>query len=145
MNACCMRVLLLQMSAEMMKNMSKEDLAKMQAMAGASRTSGAAGPMQSGTGMGIAPPSSMSEMLKNPEAMKQAMHMMKSMDKDGLKNMLKMSQPGKMLPATVRFCSSRTSAFFRFLSFCNGPALLSEAVGVTATVCSPRRYVDDAL
>lgn len=87
------------MSAAMMKNMSKEDLAKMQAMAGTARASGATGPMQSGAGMGMgagggAPPSSMAEMLNNPEAMKSAMNMMKSMDKEGLKNMLKMSQPG---------------------------------------------------
>jgi hypothetical protein len=94
MHAFYMKVPLMQMSAEMMKNMSMEDLAKMQAMAGSARTSGAAGPMQSGAGMGTMPPSSMSEMLNNPGAMKQAMHMMKSMDKEGLKNMLKMSQPG---------------------------------------------------
>lgn len=70
-----------QMSAEMMKNMSKEDLAKMQGMAGSAHSVG---------GM----PGNMADMLSNPDAMKTAMNMMKSMDKDGLKNMLKMQQPG---------------------------------------------------
>lgn len=84
---------MIKMSAEMMKNMSKEDLAKMQSMAAS--TGGPSGPAPSGAPMGgAAPPGNMAEMLNNPEAMNSAMNMMKNMDKDSLKNMLKMSQPG---------------------------------------------------
>lgn len=92
-----------QMSAEMMKNMSKEDLAKMQSMAAS--TGGPSRPTPSGAPMwgggGAAPPGNMAEMMNNPEAMNSAMNMMKNMDKDSLKNMLKMSQPGvQRLPFT---------------------------------------------
>lgn len=97
---------LVQMSAAMMKNMSKEDLAKMQSMAGGARAGGATGPMQSGAGMpgmgGAGAPSSMAEMLDNPEAMKTAMNMMKKMDKGQIKNMLKMSQPGALQAVVVQ-------------------------------------------
>ena len=57
------------MSAEMMKNMSKEDMEKMQAMAGSARSAGATGPATGGAAGGAAPPANMAEMLNNPEAM----------------------------------------------------------------------------
>lgn len=93
-----------QMSAEMMKHMSKEEIENMQRMAGAARGSGAnSGAVPSGGGGagGMPPaamppggmPGSMGEMLDNPEAMKAAMSMMKNMDTEQIVRMLKMSQP----------------------------------------------------
>lgn len=76
-----------QMSMEMMKGMSAEDMANMQRMAGQ---------MQGGSGgaPGAAPKMDMSSMMKDPKAMESAMKMMTGMDEGALANMLKMSQPG---------------------------------------------------
>eukprot|EP00892_Ulva_mutabilis_P009992 jgi/Ulvmu1/7365/UM036_0025.1 len=80
---------LLKQSAEMMKNMSPEDLRRMQEMATSAQQGGTAfSPGTTGPTAGMG-----ANMLKDPKAIKQAMAMMKQMDEDQLANMMKMNQP----------------------------------------------------
>lgn len=118
----------LQQSAEMMKNMSPEELQRMQQMATSARQSGTAVPSTAaggvpGTGMGA-----MADMLKDPKAIKQAMSMMKQMDEGQLANLMKMNQPHMSDEDAHRMAQQMKSADDRVMGMLlGGVSVLAQA------------------
>lgn len=119
---------LLQQSAEMMKNMSPEELQRMQQMATSARQSGTAVPSTAAGGVPGTGMAAMADMLKDPKAIKQAMSMMKQMDEGQLANLMKMNQPHMSDEDAHRMAQQMKSADDRVMGMLlGGVSVLAQA------------------